>query len=102
MDFGYNMIIWLPKFFTAEFYKIQHNTIQLFYCFISFHMRHSQNTFINMFNINTKNDISFSIMLNKRITEKRKYLFSYAERALYAECRNFATSLIVEPLELKR
>ena len=42
------------------------NTIQLFYCFISFHMRHSQNTFINMFNINTKNDISFSIMLNKR------------------------------------
>ena len=27
-------------------------------------MRHSQNTFINMFNINTKNDISFSIMLN--------------------------------------
>ena len=45
---------------------IQYNTIQLFYCFISFHMRHSQNTFINMFNINTKNDISFSIMLNKR------------------------------------
>ena len=47
-------------------YAIQYNTIQLFYCFISFHMRHSQNTFINMFNINTKNDISFSIMLNKR------------------------------------
>ena len=36
--------------------SIQYNTIQLFYCFISFHMRHSQNTFINMFNINTKND----------------------------------------------
>ena len=61
-------------------------------------MRHSQNTFINMFNMNTKNDISFSIMLNKRsrLSEKRKYLFSYAERAVYAECRNFATSLIVE------
>ena len=43
-----------------------YNKIQLFYCFISFHMRHSQNTFMNMFNINTKNDISFSIMLNKR------------------------------------
>ena len=28
-------------------------------------MRHSQNNFINMFNINTKNDISFSLMLNK-------------------------------------
>ena len=38
---------------------LQYNTIQLFYCFISFHMRHSQNTFVNMFNINTKNDISF-------------------------------------------
>ena len=59
---------------------IQYNTIQLFYCFISFHMRHSQNTFINMFNRNAKNDISFSIMLNKRsIWKKRKYLFSYAE-----------------------
>ena len=50
----------------AKIYAIQYNTMQLFYCFISFHMRHSQNTFINMFNINTKNDISFSIMLNKR------------------------------------
>ena len=49
-----------------------YNTIQLFYCFISFHMRHSQNTFINMFNINTKNDISFSIMLNKRSIWKKK------------------------------
>ena len=29
-------------------------------------MRHSQNTFINMIDINTKNDISFSIMLSKR------------------------------------
>ena len=48
------------------FGPIQYNTIQLFNCFITFHMRHSQNTFINMFNINTKNDISFSIMLNKR------------------------------------
>ena len=48
------------------FTSIPSNQLQLqllFYCFISFHMRHSQNTFINMFNINTKNDISFSIML---------------------------------------
>ena len=51
---------------------IQYNTIQLFYCFISFHMRHSQNTFINMFNRNAKNDISFSIMLNKRSIFKKK------------------------------
>ena len=51
---------------------IQYNTIQLFYCFISFHMRHSQNTFISMFNINTKNHISFSIMLNKRSIWKKK------------------------------
>ena len=50
----------------APFSLFFYNTIQLFYCFISFHMRHSQNTFINMFNINAKNDISFSIMLNKR------------------------------------
>ena len=41
-------------------------------------------------------------MLTREVSEKRKYLFSYAERALYAECRNFATSLIVEPLEFKR
>ena len=52
--------------FLYTYNTIQYNTIQLFYCFISFHMRHSQNTYINMFNINTKNDISFSIMLNKR------------------------------------
>ena len=30
-------------------------------------MRHSQNTFINMFNINSKNDISFSIMFFKHL-----------------------------------
>ena len=55
-----------------------------------------------MFNINAKNDISFSIMLNKRSIWKKENIFSYAERAFYAECRNFATSLIVEPLEFKR
>ena len=42
----------------------EYNTIHLFYCFILFHMSRLQNTFINMFNISTKNDMSFSIMLN--------------------------------------
>ena len=47
-----------------------YHTIQYFFGFISFQMRHTQtqNTFLNMFNLNTKNDtcISFSIRLNKR------------------------------------
>ena len=62
---------------------LQYNTIQLFYCFISFHMRHSQNTFINMFNINTKNDISFSIMLNKRSIWKKENIYSPMQNGLY-------------------
>ena len=55
----------------TSFNTIQYNNT-IIYCFISFHMRHSQNTFINMLNINTKNDISFSIMLNKRSIRKKK------------------------------
>ena len=63
---------WLSFSLIEHILTIQYNTIQLFYCFISFHMRHSQNTFINMFNRNAKNDISFSIMLNKRSIWKKK------------------------------
>ena len=47
-----------------QYNTIQYNTIILLFHLISY--EHSQNAFINMFNINTKNDISFSIMLNKR------------------------------------
>ena len=46
-------------------------------------MRHSQNTFINMFNINTKNDISFSIMLKQEKYLKKENIYSTMQNGLY-------------------
>ena len=44
-------------------------------------MRHSQNTFINMFNINTKNVISFSEIVTREVSEKK--IYSPMQNGLY-------------------